>query len=164
MEDDVIIKKMYEVISFNYDTQEELNDAICSTVMLYLNDPNKLQKVRKDLVFDPPVGFLEKIKQKFSDIASWFEEKKHEFVAHMRGFEKAENIMQSELAVIDVGVLISIMLNFESNSQMKYPVLTNAAKKALADCTLEQMVCEAYDRENDNIRVSTNSFCLVMQI
>jgi len=82
----------------------------------------------------------------------------------MRGYEKAENILQSELAVIDVGVLVSIMLNFESNSQMKYPVITSAAKKALSDCQLEQMVCEAYNRENENIRVSTNSFCLVMKL
>jgi len=54
----------------------------------------------------------------------------------MRGYEKAENIIQSYLAVIDVGVLVSIMLNFESNSQMKTPAITNAAKKALADCKL----------------------------
>jgi len=73
MEDDVIIKKMYEIISFNYDTQEELNDAICTTVMLYLNDPAKLQKVRNQLVFDPPKGFLEKIKQTCEDISNWFE-------------------------------------------------------------------------------------------
>ena len=82
----------------------------------------------------------------------------------MRGYEKAENIIQSELAVIDVGLLISIMLSMESNSQMKHPVLTNAAKKALADCKLEEMVCEAYNRENENIRVSTNSFCTVMRL
>jgi hypothetical protein len=40
------------------------------------------------------------------------------------------------LAIIDVGLIISIMLNIKSDSKMKNPVLTNAAKKALADCKL----------------------------
>lgn len=59
---------------------------------------------------------------------------------HMRGYEKAENILQSELAVIDVGLIISIMLNMESNSQEKRSALTDAAKRALADCKMEDMV------------------------
>jgi hypothetical protein len=29
MEDDVIIEKMYEVISYNYDLEEDLNNEIC---------------------------------------------------------------------------------------------------------------------------------------
>ena len=41
--------------------------------------------------------------------------------------------LEGELAVVDAGVLISILLNFESNSKIKIPVLTNAAKRALAD-------------------------------
>lgn len=69
-------------------------------------------------------------------MGQWFEEKKNEFVMHMRGYEKAENILQSELAVIDVGLIISIMLNMESCSTQKRPALTDAAKRALADCRM----------------------------
>lgn len=54
----------------------------------------------------------------------------------MRGYEKAENIIESELAIIDVGVIVSIMLNMHSDSTCKRPVITNAAKRALADCEL----------------------------
>ena len=73
LEDDVIIKKMYEAISFNYDTQEELNDAICTTVVLFLSDPLKIQKVRNTMVFDPPQGFVERVKQTLEDVSAWFE-------------------------------------------------------------------------------------------
>lgn len=45
------------------------------------------------------------------EVISWFSEKKNEFIMHMRGYQKAENIVQSELAVIDVGAIISILLN-----------------------------------------------------
>lgn len=48
---------------------------------------------------------------------------------HMRGYEKAENIVQSELAVIDVGAIISILLNTRSDPSMKRRPLLNAAKK-----------------------------------
>jgi hypothetical protein len=48
---------------------------------------------------------------------------------HMRGYEKAENIVQSELAVIDVGAIISIILNMPSDSQVKNRPILNAAKK-----------------------------------
>lgn len=29
MEDEAVIEKMYQVISYNYDTEEDLNDEIC---------------------------------------------------------------------------------------------------------------------------------------
>lgn len=63
-----------------------------------------------------------------------------------------------------MGLIISILLNITSNSQEKSPVLTNAAKRALADCRMEDMVVSAYHRENESLRVSNNSFCLVMKV
>ncbi len=48
---------------------------------------------------------------------------------HMRGYQKAEKIIQSELAVIDVGAVISIILNMPSDAKMKNRVLLNATKK-----------------------------------
>jgi hypothetical protein len=48
---------------------------------------------------------------------------------HMRGYQKAEKILQSELAVIDVGAIISIILNMPSNDKTKSRVLLNATKK-----------------------------------
>jgi hypothetical protein len=103
------------------------------------------------------------MKAKLEDVCAWFQEKKNAFVTHMRGFEKAENIIQSEMAVIDVGVIISILLGMSSNSQEKSRALSNAAKRALADCKMEDMICEAYNRENESLRVSQNGFCLVMR-
>lgn len=133
MEDEAIIEKVFEIISFNYDTQEELNDAVCETILLFLNNKKKIEKVREKLIFKPAEGFFDQLEETVDEVGSWFSQKKNEFIMHMRGFEKAENIIQSELAVVDAGVLISILLNFESNSKTKIPVLTNAAKRALAD-------------------------------
>lgn len=62
-------------------------------------------------------------------MADWFSEKKNEFIMHMRGYQKAEKIIQSELAVIDVGAIISIILNMPSDSKNKHMVLLNATKK-----------------------------------
>jgi hypothetical protein len=45
--------------------------------MLYLDDPVKIKKIRKGMVFDPPKGFLEKIKHKISSVGEWFQEKKN---------------------------------------------------------------------------------------
>ena len=45
---------MYEIISFNYSTKEELNDDICIAVMMFLNNPVKINKIRNKLIFDPP--------------------------------------------------------------------------------------------------------------
>lgn len=134
-------------------------------VMLFLEDPFKIEKVRSNIIFKPePQGFFERFKARLEEVGEWFEEKKNEFVMHMRGYEKAENIVQSELAVIDVGLIISILLNMKSNSEEKSPALTNAAKRALADCRMEDMVVEAYHRENESLRVSNNSFCIVMKV
>jgi len=45
--------------------------------MLYLYDPDKIKKIRKNMVFDPPKAFLEKIKHKIESIGEWFQEKKN---------------------------------------------------------------------------------------
>lgn len=82
---------------------------------------------------------------------------------HMRGYQKAEKIMQSELAVIDVGAIISIVLNMPSDTKNKHRALLNATKKICMGEEVEAMVLQAYKRENENIRVSNNSFCTVMR-
>lgn len=53
VEDEVIIKKMYEIISFNYNTEAELNDALCTVVIMFLENPTKINKVRNKLIFAP---------------------------------------------------------------------------------------------------------------
>ena len=106
--------------------------------MMFLNDEAKIRKIRKELVFDPPSkDFLEKVKLELNEVSDWFQCKKEEFVTHMRGIQKGENIMQSELAIIDVGLLISILLTMENSSLNPTSILKIATKKALEDCKME---------------------------
>jgi D-Tyr-tRNAtyr deacylase len=151
------------MISYNYDTEEDLNNEICEAVLAVLNSPSKMKKVREKLTFKPSQGLLESFSEKLADVAQWFSEKKNEFIMHMRGYEKAENIVQSELAVIDVGAIISIILNMSSDSKVKNRPVLNGAKKICVGEEMEAMVLLAYKRENENIRVSNNSFCTVMR-
>ena len=47
METDTICQKVYEIISYNYNLEEDLNDAVCESVLLCLNSHQKLDKVRQ---------------------------------------------------------------------------------------------------------------------
>lgn len=53
MEDDAIIEKVYQIISYNYNTEEDLNDAVCESIVLFLSNEKKIEKIREKLVFKP---------------------------------------------------------------------------------------------------------------
>ncbi len=53
MEDEAIIEKVYQMISYNYDTEDALNNEICECVLAVLNSPFKIRKVREKLTFKP---------------------------------------------------------------------------------------------------------------
>ena len=55
---------MYEVISYNYDLEEDLNNEICEAVLVILNSPYKISKIRENLSFNPSKSFFSKIKEK----------------------------------------------------------------------------------------------------
>lgn len=63
------------------------------------------------MIFKPSQGLIDSIKSTFAEIANWFKQKKDNIVTGMRGLEKTENAVQQELAVVDVGCIIAIMLN-----------------------------------------------------
>ncbi len=62
------------------------------------------------------------------DISDWFSEKKNEFIMHLRGYEKLSKIAQHQLALVDAGAMVSIILNTSSIPNGKLRPIFNAAK------------------------------------
>lgn len=145
MEDEVIIQKMHELISFNYTVVGELEDQICETVVMFMNHAVKTSKIRNliDNINAEPEGLFQRFKKFFSDIGEWLQDKKNSFFMGLRGYEKPEQIIQENLAIIDVGLIISVMLKMKGSSSEKRPVLTEAANWVLEDSRMEDMLAEA---------------------
>jgi hypothetical protein len=60
------------MISYNYNTEEDLNNEICEAVLAVLTSPSKIKKVREKLTFQPSKGLLESFAETMSDVVQWF--------------------------------------------------------------------------------------------
>ena len=74
----------------------------------------------------------------------------------LRGMQKTQNLKQQELATVDVGCVIAIMLNMESNHLVKHQAIQNAARKMLVEDEVKNMVYHKYKTTHPNFEVSMN--------